>query len=492
VAKVTYGSDASRLREGVHEQGSGGTTQPVRPVHEDARVSPSSDPTNPYEENRWRLSQTVKVWSGLRPCKKEIFNHSFKLYNITGTTGKKSRQLQSGYPLALSVIINSLDPNTGSFLDPLCFCYQLVDPAGQPLKCKAHWFYVEVGDVMNTVYSVDIGQGERFKGSILPGAANWLNKLQGPVVVQRGSAYLNWIEMIGDRDEFCMWIPFAIATIIGTSHLWDCEEWRLVGASTDSDSGSSTLNLIWCPTGCNSSLCSDAYVFVDLTYGDGGVDVSIRHKDGSDHADVLWDGVIFGSFNYGASGVDLVSSFHFPPFKNNESGTKMIYSEDLDPCDYSPRLPGLVQKGDMIVNESRDCSCEGGGCDDYWYVFGFDEPIRFDGTRRNPEIKLVVDGPIYDGRGFQCFYPWGAAWIYVSDSVDGPWCGVFVNPMVEFVENQQVYCFDHRYLCNGTWRYIAVRLGNGPAAWVHCTKTTLKELYVNDKLYVPEGGSGAF
>ena len=459
----------------------------------DARSAPSVDPNNPYANNKYKIQKTTAIWEKIRPCRKDMYNHSFAKYHLSGAVDEKSNFITTDYILGMNDINHTLDPATGKWDAPECFCFTITDLLCNPLDLESYFYMHATNGGVITAYNTFHSGGDRVTGS-------WKNLsyvhaagVKSPFHFERKTAMVNWLMSMDRRNKLPMIPGFNVHGPTGSHYLDNPNRWKIQRAE------GGTYVASFCPFGCDSSLCgegrnkfsisiSDEVAVVDYTGPTEGVLYEARWFD-----EKLFD------FYVGETMDSETKSGSVRGYGIHDKVPKMYLGNSLDCHDNTVKYPGRVLCNDDYVcfvdtdPVNKECIISTSS------TFEFEDTPFTAGLlfgKLCPEIKVYARSIEHKkeqkGSSMYCVAPkpfnwWECGGLITSyrSAMSGEWYSTPYANNIDFKLTGPETCMDSPVNFFGLVDGIRFVVRNSPIYNV-CMGTYIYKVEINDKLYGQE------
>lgn len=464
----------------------GGTIR-YRDTYGDAKAPASTDPNNPYANNVYKIKMTSQIWEQIRPCRKDVYNHSYAKYHLKGVQDDHSDFLTTGYMLGLNDINHSLNPQTGEWDSPECFCFLPTDVMCNPLPVKS-WFELHANNgTFVTSYNDKFEKGEKVSGSWKPNSCLQNFSLKAPHHYTRHSALIDWLDSLDRRNKIPMIPGLNVRGYNGIFDLSACNRWIITSSS------GGNMIAYFCPLGCTSSLCANREMRFEIQMTDSIANVKYTGPTGGIAYDVYWFDEYLFTIYAGSTKETITRSGSVSCAKLDNDNPWIYAGSSLDCCEDNTRFPGKVfcVDADRIEIGPEYPDCAGGHSVTSWFDIS-DNPIDIEPKKRNPEFMFYTQdvtssgskcnaGLYCDERGFQNWYPCGGLWITFIRSSDG--ASVIGNgfPDVDFTTEGPHPCWNP--WAGGLNGVDTIKcMVRNSKGWANCTGTGVCRININDAL----------
>lgn len=438
-----------------------GTGYIYRDTWKDAKISPSPDPTNPYKNTNWKFGSANSAWSNMRGCRKDWFNHSWKYRKMKDIEDDKGKFIQSGALMGVNSVLDTLNPEDGSYWVPDCWCHEVVRHDGLPYNSKGLYLHGAYGAHGQTSYKRWVGAKERFGAAWDPHEGAFKVTYRTSLGRSRVGQGFTWNWAWEKPTQMAVWFPFWFKNITGSYHLWDCNKWIFREDCLIKSCKQNCFTVEFYPHGDPTGLCNYVGIEVSLCYGDGDGEILAVGGDTGEMFDLYWLEEKLGSIGTHSDGDG--KSIHRPVI-----GTKFLrdvgeipWKEHFQPC------------REMFESKLKD-AVTGPGYESGTYDCGDDTCVNnlvqyFQITSDLPDVAWRA-GMTWVARvnvskcecgHWQCWWPCGG--VQFQHSSNGVGWGDFGGfPDIVFELGTHKYCF---YPINPPGKgttLIRARLGTGP------------------------------
>jgi len=443
-----------------------------------------------------------KIWKNKPGCWQDHFRRSTRFQTYGMGMDKTYGTDLTGYKLAIQVLMDSLKIKDSTYYDPPCYCIIPIDWVSEPPHTKTVFDY-QTSNVVSYHYNA-VKQPDNYVGCLYNGKDPFIsaayatdgiikklflaNAWSIPRSTHLASDHWKW----EDFKDPVMWPPIYIVDEgeywKTGARIWDCCLFRWIKRGPCECTQDGTLikciDGYYVPPNLGETLCGRERVKFKFKYTDKNMGLIVESTGGPPYKDIYLEDRFLGTIGLGnGEGKTAAGSWGFSrPIDNNFINIGVV--EHNEPCPFGKTKCNSPHGKTYTLSPlsyDRVDPCEGDiAASRHVYTYILPEPIQFNADALSPEFRIVVNGPFYDDRGFQNWYPWGGVRIEASAN------GVNYTPLYTGVvafncsPNVTEYCYNN-WVITGEIRFIKVWISNS-TLWGCCTQTTLAGLELLDKL----------
>lgn len=127
--------------------------------------------------------------------------------------------------------------------------------------------------------------------------------------------------------------------------------------------------------------------------------------------------------------------------------------------------PGMIKCRFYNVIKYNSTSNPNEACVMDWFYEAEEHLVLLSPSSRIPTFIYITTDPVFNGTGFQAWFPYGAIWQYYSNSSTGPWNACWSDPYVGCKANVTEYNVTHWGYGSGYFKYFRIRMATTPAFW---------------------------
>lgn len=419
---VVYNPDANSPSLAMHGQsGSYYEQYYYRHIPASAKTKPSPDPTSPHNNNLWKIQTAQKTWENLKQCQKDWYNHSFKKRKLVTADPKQAHFMQSGYYLGVNVALYTLDPKTGTYFVPDCYCYAIINPDWTPSLPTWAFTYVAKSENAYTAYFTNGNGNTKLIGAEDPACVQGECSLATHVHMTRYSWGLDDVAPEYRPIALTNWFPLHLKSWFEDVAMWDEYRWKYVTCKKPGANQEDCMIAHFYKKTTLPELCYESDMQFTFKFSDAGLKLSWEGGTtgtkwdiyfGDEKIGEIWsnkdDGSDGGSYSYGGH-----------PF--SEKKWKYPFLRYAIP----PIEGGVGNYIDVhcdMIDRYNEHPC--GGSDGFWYKyyhFKLDREIFCGSWGPHAGVRVDTEMPIYDDSGWGWSYPWGTAQMIVRGPSNPDW-----------------------------------------------------------------------
>lgn len=466
------------------------------------RRAAAAAPTNPRSSEFWKtnIDQTfytaTQVWKNARGCWQDHFYRSKKTFEYGHSMDGKWYKTLTGYQLGLNMLIQTLSLQNGKYYHPDCFCIHPVDPVGEKYHLPSH---LRIGQTHPVQYAYDETHDlEKYENYELKKRFPFTSatelkygfekcmELKTPFTIPRKESGMWWeLDPSAIRD-YPSWFPLYLqetdVAFPNKYYLYDCCKWKFGGGGivgfVDPQTPIKMVSASFNVPSSSVSQCGRGFLKIQMYYYPGTLQLIIMSTDVGPFYDLYFGDKLIGRFGCG-DGVEkrLIHYITYEDDENTDKGT-MSWSEHTKPCPKGSTKCNTIEypvKTWPLVATIYGRECEApGGFGSIKYIFKNPGDVYFNLTGANVEFRLTASNVIYDERGFQNWFPYGACWFSAGNDPNNlslltpGWPYWVLNPV------ERSICFNNEWL-DGYVDYFAVTLRSA-FAFNCCTRSSIQSL----------------